>query len=512
MRTAIVTVHGTGEGRAARVEPAVTPWWRDDSEFCRELKDAIGGDADIVPFVWSGRNSETDRVFAARDLVRLMSGETSPLAGYDAIHFVSHSHGGNVVLKALRVALSRSELASRIGSWTTVATPFFRDRLSRTPLQRYGLYGLAGLSLFIAALVMAYTVLLFGGMAAMIAMMGPDEFHAAMCGDASSPGMVAAEFCATAFHSGRVAAGDLLIYVAAAAPAGVVSYVLSRILLARSVKVQMFGRRRAAINASRTFLASRFANVYHPADEAILFLQQVDRFSAEMVPRARVAAMVRTGMLGTLLGVLVAAAILLAALWASIDFDALMSADSIVAMETLRMARPEAFHLRHFVNALLGNLTALAVAVPFIGVAVYGLYFISVRLVVEPLIHRLLNDVVRSSIRNAAYGNDLVGLRVLATGPHIPDDRLPRAAPLPAMLQAALEAHVTAHAQETLATVRARLVAGVEGGAGGDMASAVMEELSWNELAHTAYFNAPAVREHVIAEVLRASGLPASAR
>ncbi|MCP1805984.1 esterase/lipase family protein [Bradyrhizobium japonicum] len=124
----VIIVHGTFADKAT--------WWKPDGDFCRFLDDQLkqrGSKAkcwDSIPaaeaiseFGWSGLNSEASRSHAAellsRKIVRL---SRKPLI--KKIHFVAHSHGGNVLLKSL--LLCRSEISyTKLGSVVFLGTPFF---------------------------------------------------------------------------------------------------------------------------------------------------------------------------------------------------------------------------------------------------------------------------------------------------------------------------------------------------------------------------------------------------
>eukprot|EP00897_Mesotaenium_endlicherianum_P002556 jgi/Mesen1/2328/ME000155S01420 len=60
------------------------------------------------PFFWDGANNHASRVEAANQLVRVVDGiaQTDPTA---RIHFIAHSHGGNVVLKTVELYLAQLE-------------------------------------------------------------------------------------------------------------------------------------------------------------------------------------------------------------------------------------------------------------------------------------------------------------------------------------------------------------------------------------------------------------------
>ncbi len=134
-------VHGTFSNAAQSVDwPA--PWWVPDSPFCRQLEAALAkrGFKTSTPtkqdvFAWSGANSESERRNAAAELaVRLQSLELDPrITRY---HVIAHSHGGNVVLQALRKFQPQ-----RLGAVIFLGTPYleFRDTGPRVTPRRVAL-------------------------------------------------------------------------------------------------------------------------------------------------------------------------------------------------------------------------------------------------------------------------------------------------------------------------------------------------------------------------------------
>ena len=116
MQFVITLVHGTGAQHA--------PWTQDGpSELRRSLANALGSPGNPVifrPFEWSGSNSFGARSGAARDLrTFLKDGLAQFPTAKHAI--VAHSHGGNVVLYALR----DDTVAAPIDSVICLSTPFF---------------------------------------------------------------------------------------------------------------------------------------------------------------------------------------------------------------------------------------------------------------------------------------------------------------------------------------------------------------------------------------------------
>jgi len=122
-RETVVLIHGTFANRAAS-------WWLPGSDFCRKLDSSllqrnsrarcwahIDSDKDV--FAWTGDNLESERCIAGDRLAKEIADlETS--ADTHRYHIVAHSHGGNVVLRALR---SLAEDPKKLGAVIFLGTP-----------------------------------------------------------------------------------------------------------------------------------------------------------------------------------------------------------------------------------------------------------------------------------------------------------------------------------------------------------------------------------------------------
>ena len=108
----VILVHGTNAHDA--------PWTRSGSRL-REVIAAEDPGTLFVPFNWTGRNSHSARLEAGRELADLLRRlvETSERT---TLSIVCHSHGGNVVLYALR----DKSLAERVSGVVFLGTPFLR--------------------------------------------------------------------------------------------------------------------------------------------------------------------------------------------------------------------------------------------------------------------------------------------------------------------------------------------------------------------------------------------------
>jgi len=134
----VLLIHGTFANK--RNDDGRVDWWRPGSDCCRELDtllakegsaarcwaqlrngDAPGGAETHAqpPFAWSGANSERDR----RDAGRALAAELTALEHDSRVrryHLIGHSHGGNVILHALRAMTDRPQ---RLGAVIFMGTP-----------------------------------------------------------------------------------------------------------------------------------------------------------------------------------------------------------------------------------------------------------------------------------------------------------------------------------------------------------------------------------------------------
>jgi hypothetical protein len=135
----IITLHGTNDTQPS---DEGEQWWQIGSGFDRALNKLIKGSQDaveIVPFRWSGKNSESDRRAEGKRLLAWLRKEFE--SKQRPYHLLAHSHGGSVVREALVQATLRNRSLEHLRSWTTVGTPFLKFRQSRYLFSRLGLIG-----------------------------------------------------------------------------------------------------------------------------------------------------------------------------------------------------------------------------------------------------------------------------------------------------------------------------------------------------------------------------------
>lgn len=140
----VLLIHGTFANK--RSDNDRIDWWHPHSDFCRELDallakegsparcwaqlgqaDAQGGGATArarPPFAWSGANSELDRRSAGSALgAKLAALEDD--ARVRRYHLLGHSHGGNVILHALR---AMPDKPAKLGAVIFMGTPVLSFR------------------------------------------------------------------------------------------------------------------------------------------------------------------------------------------------------------------------------------------------------------------------------------------------------------------------------------------------------------------------------------------------
>ena len=121
-----IMIHGT---YASAVEDSGELWWQSDSPCSRRLQSFLPSfirpTKEKEVFHWSGENSERARSKAAARLLRHLRSLEDQGQDY---HLVGHSHGGSVIWNALQMSVLTKRPLRKLGSWTTVGTPFMHHR------------------------------------------------------------------------------------------------------------------------------------------------------------------------------------------------------------------------------------------------------------------------------------------------------------------------------------------------------------------------------------------------
>lgn len=85
MKEIYILIHGTWSDH-------INNWFMPQGDFFKELAKSIDKNSHIVPFLWSGKNSESVRLCTAYALAELIKS----YAPENKIHIIGHSHGANI--------------------------------------------------------------------------------------------------------------------------------------------------------------------------------------------------------------------------------------------------------------------------------------------------------------------------------------------------------------------------------------------------------------------------------
>ncbi|MEM9751427.1 MAG: hypothetical protein AAF869_10795, partial [Pseudomonadota bacterium] len=144
----------------------------------------------------------------------------------------------------------------------------------------------------------------------------------------------------------------------------------------------------------------------------------------------------------------------------------------------------------------------------FFAFAAYLAVIAFARWIVLPLLTPLLNRIFNRAVRAQALGQDVRAERAKAVSPAPPG--FARPSPLPDSVNADLTAATSKAAAQTLARMRRILTLRREGAADPEIARAVDDALSWDELVHTAYFSRPLVVKYIAYALCTVDGLEPS--
>ena len=116
----VYLVHGTwGRGLMSIFAKAEAPWCASGSALRRMIDATLTGRVEFRVLNWSGDNSTGARRNATASLRKALA-ETIQAEPHARIHLVTHSHGANVALYALKAA----DVSSRIASLVCLSAPF----------------------------------------------------------------------------------------------------------------------------------------------------------------------------------------------------------------------------------------------------------------------------------------------------------------------------------------------------------------------------------------------------
>jgi hypothetical protein len=441
-RIGIVTVHGTGDTAAG---PDGDKWFQNGSEFVGRLKARLatqGFDATVTPFLWTGANSARARETASRKLVKEIRRQSRT---HGPVHVIGHSHGGNVANEAARMMRWRPKFdmlsfllnplsamfrgREKIASVTTVGTPFFRSQLSNA--ESFG--GVA----FLLLLIISTLALLLGGLVLALsfaqaqaeANIPPEQILETLRAHYTGPtgdlqdwnGTPLSEEQLRALAAERsrnnLAARTYLYWASAVYLAVVVTlifiYPVAISGLARIIRLRRKQNMRAVVHS-----------IWHPNDEAISFLQRVEKLPLEPFPSGALWRSSRTA--GIVWGVRVVNLVVLIGLvmWgvgmAGVDFPAQFKTatatyltDAVVAESDEPNQAPDggvdAIRPQEIHPTIIG---AMLILVAVVGMPLFfGITYLITRLLIFGLglelgLRAALNNAVGGVLKGIAFGRD----------------------------------------------------------------------------------------------------------
>lgn len=433
----LVTVHGTNDG-AANEEGE--KWWQRGSEFCKSLSDSLAAQGiavDVRPFRWDGANSDLARDRAGREL----ASELRKLQNrYSGIHLIAHSHGGNVA----NIAVDRlgGRLKKTACSIQTVGAPFLRRRI--TTLEKFSAFAFLAITLLGAPLWVWSVVRNFAEPTG------------------SSIG----------FAVGFLVAAALIL--------------VPIIITARVAWVGVQRVRRGTVNSRAR---PKIFAIWHPRDEAIWFLTQVEATRFEPVPKgALFRASARLSMVLS-----VQLVILTAILWCvliglgSLNVGLWLPFGSVSAESLVQSGA--------YLIALLPLTSLLFCLLYVVGLLVFGL-------VPELLLRRRFSERIENAIRGAALGAD--GVQMLcdvSTRSHTRETEEYKiggelAQNMQEQAEAATNALIGKHRWTFL---------NVDGDFQAALRELVTDALTWRSLIHTTYFSQPEIAEVIASRIVQGS-------
>jgi hypothetical protein len=444
----VLTVHGTGDtAHGADGEK----WFQRGSAFSERLKRdlaAQGIESKIVPHLWSGANSASERERGANRLAALIRRLRGRYAG---IHIIGHSHGGNVANDAavlLKWGLRRHEKHERFDSLITVGTPFFDVRTG-------WIQAVAGF-LF---LVIAW------GSAIAFPLTALAWLYEIFQGDAQQLGASLMLW---------------LLYLAVIGPSVLFMLNMSREGIRRILRPRRGGKTKTQI-----------FSLWHENDEAISFLQRVEELPLEPFPRGSLFRGSR-GM-AVSLGVLAVIAIALAnPIIYGTNLADFLHINTEIDPTTGRL------ELATSANVIAASIIGVLLA-PAIFVAFYIVYRFLIGGAQEIGVRGSMNRFVVGVFRGIAYGRD--GDQVLCN--ISPQSHTHATEEHKVSGECAVRMQAGAHdaAGKLIDKYRWALFS-VGGDSSASLTSLTTDAMTWDSLIHTTYFDQPEVADAIAAYIV----------
>lgn len=463
----IITVHGTF---AADKSDSGDAWWQRDSAFTSALLRRLEiSDENYViePFHWDGANSELSRrKWGKRLYNRLKSLEEAK----EPYHLVGHSHGGAVIMEALRESNRKGIRLEALQSIVTVGTPF-----------------LEFVSPLLGRILRLMTSIIYGALLFLPIVVGILFLAFQM---SERPGDLSLQTLSD-FLNFSLRTSQLDVYFLC-----VEIFVMTSAIVIAARRLpgvfRIVWRHQRAGGSTSLFdwYADKWVGLHDREDEAVNVLSASRRSPTKLVPRDLVA-----GPLGYSL--------------ALITFVPALLFFMFFAVDTLRYR--EVFeNLDYTIQGMIPVGSIIAVLVGAIGYLIFhrailpGFRFISSWTVSWPFA-AVADRFVWSIVNARAFGRDIgsIKLRRVRTFPH---EFKSGWRPLPDSYHEEIKGHVSQYSNEIMARVRGLLGRFHESGGGFSLTESIGEELTGRELIHTAYFDIPRTTDYVAYQILIGDG------
>lgn len=486
----IVSVHGTGDNSSVVDTPR---WWQRNSTFMRQYSSHFaeaGQEVDIVPFVWSGANSERDRRAAGVKLARVLSKYEQEGHSY---HLLGHSHGGSVIEAALVHLIARRwQTLSNLQSITTIGTPFLTANRKRISLRRFT-------HVVIRPWWWIPSLLIFCALAVVLAR--TDDTWLDML-EVWTQVFLEIE-TSTPLQISSLVFG---LFTLIAIPRLVWSVLFSRSMLSRREMEQL-----------ATATESLRHHLWHAEDEAIGALRGASRARLSIFSQVRLSSLlaspISTLLLVATLLLFTAAAISSSALYPVFSFGdsgwlsnpgktLAEAAQPLIMMSQTWFVRAAGITTANLNDNAAAEtviwMSWLARLCLFSALLLAVLAMMS-RLLDRPyraVVGRALDALVSGRVRGGAFGADVGWIAISGAG-HKPSYVQSEHPPLPQPIADEMTVAVEQGAHETLRKLRSDLGSALYAANDFDPLTVISARLTWRELLHTMYFSSPAFVEYL---------------
>ncbi|MBL8557882.1 MAG: hypothetical protein JNM47_04130 [Hyphomonadaceae bacterium] len=277
-RVAIVTVHGTGDTATG---PDGDKWFQRGSAFTSRLVQRLASHgivADIVPHMWSGANSAKGREAGSEALAKALNQTSKSYAG---VHVIGHSHGGNVANDAATMMSwrrSKKRKKHKVDSITTVGTPFFKAELSASE-------SLGGIIFLMISIVSVLALIVFGIALVALAIEQGQGFDAYLQQVTDAARAAGSNLTEKELMEQAAALAEQNRSIAASTRITLGLVAVSVIPLFFIFPIALQGLRRILRLRARKVGDAMLFSLWHPNDEAIAFLQRVERLPVQPFPK-----------------------------------------------------------------------------------------------------------------------------------------------------------------------------------------------------------------------------------